>query len=157
VLNPWVRSEASLARTHVRHYYARRLREREFWSKLLSGRIGVQAWRGLAANLRARQTLEPGRNASYQERMARAWASFDGHVLLVLSGDDYTAKEFVEVAQRDPAWAGALCHARLQRLDLAVADHTFSCELWRWQVNEATVQFIRSLCKQQQRSIEEAA
>ncbi|MCK7493609.1 MAG: hydrolase 1, exosortase A system-associated [Comamonadaceae bacterium] len=27
LLNPWVRSEASLARTHVKHYYTRRLRE----------------------------------------------------------------------------------------------------------------------------------
>ena len=35
LLNPWVRSEASLARTHVKHYYLQRLMQREFWLKLV--------------------------------------------------------------------------------------------------------------------------
>ena len=33
--NPWVRSEASLARTQVKHYYTQRVLQRDFW--LLSG------------------------------------------------------------------------------------------------------------------------
>ena len=32
--NPWVRSAAGLARTQVKHYYTRRLMQREFWGKL---------------------------------------------------------------------------------------------------------------------------
>ena len=36
--NPWVRSEATLARTQVKHYYFQRLMQIEFWKKLISGR-----------------------------------------------------------------------------------------------------------------------
>jgi exosortase A-associated hydrolase 1 len=32
LLNPWVRSEAVMAKTHIKHYYGQRLLEKEFWS-----------------------------------------------------------------------------------------------------------------------------
>jgi hypothetical protein len=41
LLNPWVRSEVSLAQTHIKHYYGQRLLQGEFWRKLLSGRMEV--------------------------------------------------------------------------------------------------------------------
>ena len=41
LVNPWVRSEASLARTHVQHYYLRRLQDKAFWQKLLRGGVGA--------------------------------------------------------------------------------------------------------------------
>jgi exosortase A-associated hydrolase 1 len=43
--NPWVRSSEGLARTHVKHYYAQRVLSRSFWSKLIRGGIGWQAFR----------------------------------------------------------------------------------------------------------------
>ena len=39
------RSEASLAATHVRHYYLARVRQREFWAKVVRGGV---LWRALA-------------------------------------------------------------------------------------------------------------
>ncbi len=41
LVNPWVRSEASLSDAMVRTYYARRLFQREFWARLLSGRVSL--------------------------------------------------------------------------------------------------------------------
>ncbi|WP_294255213.1 hydrolase 1, exosortase A system-associated [Propionivibrio sp.] len=60
LLNPWVRSEASLAQTHIKHYYGQRLLQREFWIKLLSGKLSLfQSVRGLVTSaLKARGTSD---------------------------------------------------------------------------------------------------
>ena len=145
LVNPWVRSGATLARTQIRHYYTRRLRERAFWLKLLSGRIGSEAWRALAANLRARRAAPGPTQTSFQQRMARAWEGFGGSILLLLSEDDYTAKEFVDLVREDGAWAGPMRHPRLQRHDVPGADHTFSDRALMSKVNELTVQWLLAL------------
>ncbi len=128
LLNPWARSAATLARTHVKHYYWRRLRQPEFWLKLLRGGVGLTALRGLGSNLRlARGSGKPKADSrSFQDRMATGLRGFEGPALLVLSGDDYTAREFSLHAQASPAWAGLLDNPRLQCASLAEADHTFS-------------------------------
>lgn len=135
LLNPWVRSEASLAVTHVKHYYTRRLLQREFWRKLVRGRIGLDAVKGAVRSVRmAAGGTNAGSEASgptgtrlpYQQRMADAWSRFAGSILLVLSGDDFTAKEFVEHLRQSAPWKGALQRGKLETHQLAGADHTFS-------------------------------
>ncbi|MEO8188529.1 MAG: hydrolase 1, exosortase A system-associated [Burkholderiaceae bacterium] len=128
LLNPWVRSEATLARTHVKHYYGRRLTELDFWIKLATGKVALTALGGLLKTLKsatsgARQDPVDRR---FQARMASGWNGFGGNILLILSGDDYTAKEFVEYASVDSAWKRALAHPRLLRKELDGADHTLS-------------------------------
>jgi uncharacterized protein len=58
--------------------------------------------------------------------MARAWAAFPGPMLLILSGEDYTAKEFLDQVQQSPMWRNALQRAQLTRQDCPEMDHTFS-------------------------------
>lgn len=41
LINPWVRSEASLADAMVRTYYAKRLFQPEFWARLLTGKVSA--------------------------------------------------------------------------------------------------------------------
>ena len=158
LLNPWVRSPESLARVQLRHYYWQRLAQRAFWSKLLSGGVGQAAWRDLLANLKARRAAAPRAvQLSYQHRMARAWAAFDGDILLVLSGNDFTAREFVDATQSDPAWAGALRHARLQRHDLPEADHTFTARAWQTRVDEVTIAWLQAIEVRRPTALAEAA
>lgn len=136
LMNPWVRSEAGLVRAQVTHYYARRLREREFWLKLLSGKVALGALgeafgkvRTMLGHGRPRaETATAGTPAaaSYQQRMAGAWRQGPGPVLVVLSGRDLTAAEFLQHAASDPAWAGALTARGVTRHDLPDADHTLS-------------------------------
>ena len=139
LLNPWVRSEASLARTQVKHYYTQRLLQREFWVKLMRGGVALKALASLASNVRvallgaqsssknALAANPSGRTATpYQERMAQAWNAFDGSICLILSGDDYTAKEFLDYSGREEPWRLAMKHPNLERHDLPNADHTFS-------------------------------
>ncbi|QDL36593.1 hydrolase 1, exosortase A system-associated [Rhodoferax sediminis] len=131
LLNPWVRSEASLARTQVKHYYRQRLMQKEFWLKLMRGRVALGAVSGLIqkiqlANTTADKRASKTRQALFQHRMAAAWHGFNGHLLLLLSGDDYTAKEFVEYAGADPVWKNYQNHAGLLCREIDGADHTCS-------------------------------
>lgn len=127
LLNPWARSAATLAQTHVKHYYWRRLRQKEFWLKLLKGGVGAKALRTLGSNLRlARGAGKASDSRSFQDRMAAGLRGFDGPTLLILSGDDYTAREFAGHARSSAAWAGLLTRPTLELHEMPTADHTFS-------------------------------
>lgn len=130
LVNPWVRSDVSLARTHIEHHYIRRVRQPAFWARLFTGRVGSGAVTGLWHNLRL--TLSPrragagGAQRPFQHRMADAWRRFPGRILLLLSENDYTAQEFSDALNDDPQWRGAAAHPGLVRHLLAGADHTLS-------------------------------
>lgn len=150
LLNPWLRTEATQAATRVKHYYRHRILQPQFWAKLLSGKVTFGAFTDLMKNLRllaprsARQQaitsddFEP----SYIERMAYAWSSFTGNILLLLSGKDYTALEFIEFTRTDRLWDDALRHPRLQRHTLPEADHTFSDPSSAAQVEEIVAAWL---------------
>lgn len=123
LLNPWVRSEAGLARAQVKHYYRQRLLEPAFWRKLFAGGVGWQALRALAAQLRTMQSRPAPAAASFQERMARAWRAFPGPILLLLSERDLTAQEFQDTLQDPVAWAR---NRPPTQVHLQGADHTCS-------------------------------
>ena len=145
ILNPWVRSAATLARTQVKHYYGQRLLQREFWSKLLRGGINITGALGeLAGKLRTSVggRAAPAADMSFQTRMANGLREFSGTVLLVISGRDMTAKEFEEYAASDPDWSVLVDPTRLARYDVPDADHTFSSAVWRARVEEATLSRI---------------
>ncbi|MCB0791848.1 MAG: hydrolase 1, exosortase A system-associated [Burkholderiaceae bacterium] len=140
--NPWVRSAESLARTQVKHYYRQRLMQADFWRKLLRGGVGSAAWRGLVGSLRMARKAPGPANVGFQGRMARAWQGFGGPILLLLSGQDYTAREFLDVAAADPTWHGALARTEVTRVDLAEADHTFSDNATARHAEQCTAQWL---------------
>ena len=104
--NPWVRTATSLARAQVKHYYLDRLRQPAFWRKLLSGRVGLGAVRELLGKLAQSRAPAPATGPShmsntadtrhYTEQMADGLRAFGGPVLLILSGDDVCANEFLD-------------------------------------------------------------
>lgn len=146
LLNPWARSAATLAQTHVKHYYWRRLRQPEFWRKLLLGGVGVAALRGLVGNLKlARGKAGASGSLCFQDRMAAGLRDFAGPVRLILSGDDYTALEFIGHANQSPAWSGLLTRPGLQRDDLPAADHTFSQSAHQALMFEHSMAALRAL------------
>jgi len=201
LLNPWVRSETSLARTEIRHYYRQRLLQRSFWAKLLRGQIAGAALRGLWRSLRAASagaegtagqpsaaesaadergarsakggkggkgaegaelagkareagssatanTAPVGSTLPYQQRMALAWAGWTDRqrpLLLVLSGHDYTAREFEDTVAADPHWRGALQRPSVQRHDATGADHTFSAPNESDALEALTLEWLRAL------------
>jgi hypothetical protein len=75
IVNPWVRSEETLARVHVKHYYARRLLQAEFWRKLGSGSFDLRgSLASLLENVRASFGMrdeDTGAVKPFQQRMAQ--------------------------------------------------------------------------------------
>lgn len=150
LLNPWVRSEATLARTQIKHYYGRRLLEAAFWKKLLSGQLGVAgALKGFATSLlSSRKNRKPtvqGRLPGFQEQMEQALVSATCPVLLVLSGDDYTAREFDEYAKASAAMSSSLAGANVTVCHVEGANHTFATAHWRQVVEMETVAWLHKM------------
>nr|WP_286197230.1 hydrolase 1, exosortase A system-associated [Variovorax boronicumulans] len=145
LLNPWVRSEQSLAQTRVKHYYRDRLLQPAFWRKLLRGGVGLSALREAAGQLRRlwQPAAASAGTLSYQDRMERGWTAFDGTLCVVLSGRDWTAREFDDHVRARPSWSVAGRSPAVQWHALEEADHTFSDPRASQQVETLTLQWLR--------------
>ena len=142
LLNPWVRTPDSIARASLRHYYRARLLDREFWRKVFAGRFSFSTsahslWRQAAAAAAPRQSALP-------DRMLAGLGAFPGRTLVILSGQDLTAREFCDAAASSCDGRRALAPERTRWHRLAEADHTFSCRAWRDQVASMTCDWVRS-------------
>ncbi len=150
LLNPWVRSEATLARTQLRHYYFQRLAEPGFWRKLVRLKFDpIAAGRGfIGAIVRARRAeagvTNGGAANPLAEGMAASLARFRGPILLITSGRDLTGQEFEGAANGSPAWQRLIAAGRVTRQRLVDADHTFSRAAWRAQVERWTIEWIEA-------------
>ena len=155
-LNPWVRTKAGHARAQIKHYYLHRLTERTFWRKALFGELDLgDSSSSLLATLRRLLPRISGRDRANSapsdqsdvlaERMAEGLAAFRGPLLLIISGNDLTAREFEDAASASKLWPRLLGEKRVTRRDLAAADHTFSRREWRDQVAAWTIDWIEHL------------
>jgi exosortase A-associated hydrolase 1 len=156
-LNPWVRSETSLDQAIIRRYYIQRVLSREFWAKFFSGKFDLvravtelsrRLSSAVAGSLRSTgsEYRQPGRSTSYQDRMTEGLTQFAGPALIILSGRDLTAQEYVAFAASDPRWKSALASSPLiVTEDIAEADHTFSSTPLRVEVERLSSGFVSSL------------
>lgn len=144
LLNPWVRSDAGLARTRVKHYYRQRLMEPGFWRKLASGGVGWKALRGLGSNLRAMWQKKP-ETLTFQELMALGLRASEGKIMLILSERDLTAHEFVEHAQTHPTWRNLLSRTGVTQHWVKGADHTFSSTPAQREVETVVLAWLNDL------------
>jgi exosortase A-associated hydrolase 1 len=149
LVNPWIRSQVTIARTTLKHYYARRLAEKEFWNKALHGGVDLaRAMRGFAQTVRdsaSRVARARSPTVAFQERMATGWAAYPGPILLILSGQDLTAREFLEYAATNPRMRGLVERSNVERHDMPSADHTFSSSESHRIVEQRTAAWIRDV------------
>jgi exosortase A-associated hydrolase 1 len=147
LVNPWVRTEAGLARAQLRHYYFARLLQASFWQKLAQGEFEFGA-RAKAFFDRVRKSLgrsddtAPSSGRPLPDRMEDGLRRFKGPVLLILSGNDLTAQEFKDLVARSPSWQSLLQEGRVTRHDLSEANHTFARRAWRDRVASWTVAWL---------------
>jgi exosortase A-associated hydrolase 1 len=160
LLNPWARSQQGLARSTLKHYYMSRLLDPQMWKKIVLLRFDyVAAFKSLfrmvrtalAGSSRADRSADNGApatavaaGASFQARMQTGLSRFKGKVLLVISGADLTAKEFLDMSNGSRTWRAMLAAPSVSRQTLAEADHTFSRRRWRDQVAGWTGDWLRS-------------
>lgn len=158
LLNPWVRTNEGSAKVYLKHYYSSRIFEREFWSKVLTGnfnysdaarslaKIVSQALSGkkrIAVNTTDR-ACDRSFNDGLPARMLYGLGHFEGKVLLITSGKDLTAQEFLSLVNSSPEWQKLLDSPRVSRLDFPEANHTFSRRAWRDTVANWTREWIHS-------------
>jgi uncharacterized protein len=148
LLNPWVRSDQTLAEAYIRDYYAVRLFQWGFWKKLFRGEVQIaDSVLSLVRTIRdaASKAGSGGRESAAEPlpaRMLGALRRYSGRVLLILSENDLTAGEFRALAATAD-WQEVLARPQLERQDLAEADHTFSRRKWRDEVSALTQAWLR--------------
>ena len=147
LLNPWVRAEATMAKTYLTHYYHKKIFSLDTWRQLLRGRLRLApAVKSMLTQFSlawspSSSSKEP--SAALASRMAASFKRFSGHTLIILSGNDLTAHEFDLVAS-SPPWKGLLKSKKVARRELARANHTFSTRQWRDQVAAWTAEWLNS-------------
>lgn len=139
LLNPWVRTDEGAAKAFLKHYYLQRLMSGDFWKKLLSGKVKAgESMKGLGSNISvARQST----GGSLPVRVTRGVAALPVPALLILSGQDLTAREFEDAAgNMVTAPPAKLSIARLEG-----SDHTFSKSSSKEEVAALTLAFTRQV------------
>lgn len=149
LLNPWVRTVEGEARAMVRHYYARRLFDRDLWRKIAGGRFEWRKAIGAAMGRLRVAASGPSSEGTavakpLPERMADGLERFGGRVLFILSGNDLTASEFRDVVQRSERWRRLMGAPRVRCEEVAGATHTFSSREWRDAAARLTLEWIEA-------------
>lgn len=133
--NPFVHNEATHAKVVVKHYYWKRIRDKNFWMKLFRFRLNpIKVLSSVLVTLKlAKQGSDgtmgkssSGGNAPFPLRMLEGAKRFNGRVLLLMSGLSLVSKEFDELLQASPDWQRAMQRLDLVRVDFPDADQAFS-------------------------------
>lgn len=157
LLNPWVRTEQGIAKAYLKHHYATRLFQLAFWKKLISGKYDpiasirslYKVIKSLFISKQSNAIIEAGANATNHaiplpERMLKGLQCFEGKSLVITSGDDLTASEFLDLIHSSKGWQKTLEDKKVKFFHIQDANHTFSKRQWRDQVAEYTGDWLRS-------------
>jgi uncharacterized protein len=150
-LNPWVRTAEGQAQAYVRHYYLKRLLSRGFWADLVGGKTNatyavkdfVKNW--FASRRAAGAATDADSKAALPERLLAAQTSFVGQTLIILSGQDLTAREYEARVAESAPWTDWFESNLVTVKRLPEADHTFARRQWRDQVSSWTREWILGL------------
>ena len=140
LVNPWLRTEASLARARVRHYYVERFFDSAFWRKFFTGGVGLGA--AFGEYLSQWRTSRRITSADYITQTLDGLRHFPGALLVILSGRDLVAKEFMDTLTH-AGGAALLTGPHYQRQDIPDADHTFSQSASRSELEAAVVAWLK--------------
>jgi len=158
LLNPWVHSDAGAAHVRLKYYYLNRFRQPSFWRKLLTGKVStiasakeiIGAIRQVVAKftntgLSKREINQNSVEVDFIARMLYGFKSFEGKILIILSGQDATAKEFRHLVMSNSDWARVSTSSRISFFYIPEANHTFSSIVWRQQVAMTIVDWIKKI------------
>lgn len=149
--NPWVRTAEGEAEAYIKHYYLHRLLNREFWRKILGLKFNAaEAARDFIAKLgqsrgTSKETLASVDEMPLPHRLRGAQTAFGKPTLLILSGQDLTAREYEDRVRESRAWSGWMAGSDVTVCRLPAADHTFSRTAWRDQVSSWSRDWILNL------------
>lgn len=151
IANPWVGDARIEAQVHWRHYYVSRLRAKNLWQRLRSGRLSS---RNLIDNARG---FFGGAAPDSLEHYSPSLASLPDHlmrliqrnkpILYLASADDRERETFDFAIKKDTRWQRVKRSPLFIRKDLPDTDHTFSNAHAKQRVRSLTHDFIRAQTK----------
>jgi len=141
--NPYVHSAQGQAKAFLKHYYLRRILDPGFWKKIATGRfnpfkavgsmkdVAKAASGGEPAKPIAGITVGPGEDPpELPKKVMDGLQAFRGPMRLILSTDDLTAHEFLELFKGDVNKRKGPRSERDLRF-VEGADHTFTQAEWK--------------------------
>jgi len=147
--NPYAHTNATEA-VVTRKYYLQRLRDKAFWTKLLTLqhnplKMACSAWGSLRGVSRHKAHAPHQGGIPFTDRMLAGLKQFRGHILLLMSGQSLTSQEFDVLMGTSTAWHTAVQSAKMNRVDIAEADQAFSSIDARQQMIIATRNWLNDL------------
>jgi len=148
-LNPWVRTSEGEAQAFIKHYYLKRLFSGHFWRKVFglkfNARVALSDFLGKLGQSKAKVVSSDSDNRSLPERLREAQTTFRKPTLLILSGQDLTAREYESRVGESQEWRDWMASSDVSLRNLDEADHTFSRAVWRDQVATWSLDWVRGL------------
>ncbi|MFT7527895.1 MAG: exosortase A-associated hydrolase 1 [Arenicella sp.] len=153
LVNPWIRTEAGQAKTYLKHYYLKRLRDPKFWVKIKSGEFSpirsVKSYLHLRSHVKKKEPsvnlrAEKLENFPLPERLTKSLQLFKGEIFVLTSGNDYIAQEFKDFTSSSNLWKNSGINEKMSFYDMADADHTFSRTEWRTDLFKHTEDWLLS-------------
>jgi len=152
LLNPWVRTEEGIAKVYLKDYYLKRILDKDLWKKIVQGEFECRkAWSSLVGVCKKALQKpvscagEQKQLLPYTEQMLLGMEKFKGGSLFILSGNDLTAEEFRQYVGKSAQWQKILNCEGVQKKTLMEANHTFSKAVWRNEVAEWCVEWMRDI------------
>lgn len=139
--NPWVHTPETGDATVIRHHFSQRMREWDFWFKVLRLQYNPVPATGLLLRSSAKKLLSSLRTSSaaaeddaqndpsqpFIPRMRRGMSRYKGDLLLLMSGRSMVSKEFDDLVAGDALWQAAMRSPRhTARYDILDGDQTLS-------------------------------
>jgi uncharacterized protein len=136
LINPWTDPIDFEAKAKLSDYYVQRLKSKEFWGKLLSGRVQVASAIGEVLQSSKEASLASAPNENHlRARLLQAIEAADTTLLAVLATNDPMAQLFSTWRDNEITLRSKISEANILRD--SGADHTFSnesdwLEVCRW-------------------------
>ncbi|MEN7343987.1 MAG: hydrolase 1, exosortase A system-associated, partial [Pseudomonadota bacterium] len=139
ILNPWVHDDETEAEMLVKDYYRSRASDpKEILRLLASPSRWLGAIKGIANSLMALVSAKADRASAgsanklpLPARVLNGISHSKPKKLLIISGDDLTAREFLTAAKKHSGFQSAIGSETIVQQTNEDADHTFSSKQWR--------------------------
>jgi uncharacterized protein len=144
LVNPWARTESSMAKTYTRHYYRERLLSVDFWKKVATFDWDFKSSIASAVD-NVRRSSETAEAPSFISQMSRGFSRANVPLLIALSEHDLTAREFEDLTRSDRVWTDLMNRPNVRLSRFVGADHTFSSASSLAQFNSALVEWLTQI------------
>ena len=130
--NPFLESDTGTAHTIIKHYYVKRLWDREFWQKVLSFRLNIgesiRSFFGLVRTSVSKDSkggwLDTG--MSMPQCVLQGLHSFHKPIHFLISSDDMQGLEFYDLIQKDNESRARIKNGLFSIRFIKGGDHTFT-------------------------------